>query len=245
MRLTNLKLVGLLAAATIGAALLAQPAHALSIVSSLYCNPTAGSTADVDTGDVSLTINSTLYSASNCYGQYAQNQGNLSNLLSDFNSIFGSTGTFLGLAQSANGSDPNGLGGGLTFSVTATAGVSGSWTVTWTDSNTTTAPNLPIAVDLGVVLTGGSQAAAFLLPSVTLPVSPNSGTGTFVIDFLNNGGQTPAISDFTLVGRVDGPTTDCTECAPPPAVPEPATLAILGTGMMAVAIVRRRRSGRP
>jgi hypothetical protein len=82
------------------------------------------------------------------------------------------------------------------------------------------------------------------MPIIELDATPSSGTGQFTVTFLNNGGQFPTLSHLILAGTFDGaPDPTCTECAPPPAVPEPATLAVLGTGMLALAIVRRRRGG--
>ena len=60
--------------------------------------------------------------------------------------------------------------------------------------------NLPLLIDLDVALFGGNNGSGYLLTNVLLPISPNSGTGTFDINFVNNGGQQPTISHLLLAG---------------------------------------------
>jgi hypothetical protein len=90
-------------------------------------------------------------------------------------------------------------------------------------------------VDFVLLLNGGNNNAAYLLTSVLLPSSPNSGSGTFDIQFLNGGGQQPGISHVTLAGRVgSGPQTRVS-------VPEPGSVALFGLGLVGLGLLYGRK----
>jgi PEP-CTERM motif len=64
-------------------------------------------------------------------------------------------------------------------------------------------------------------------------VSPTSGSGTFDIQFTNpQNGNENGLSHIFLAGRFG---------TPPTLVPEPVTLALLGSGLLGLALARRRR----
>jgi len=179
------------------------------------------------TSDVTLTIGATLYNPISCADGVAQGGGPTA----ETNSLNAQLGTSLVyLDKSDDAGTPTGLGG-VTFVVTASGGNIGTWTVAWTD--VAGLPNLPLVLDLGVGLFGGNNGSGYLFSSVLLPISPSSGSGTFDINFLNNGEQQPDLSHLLLAGGNVGTPTN---------VPEPATLGLLGIGLASLGLLRRRKA---
>jgi hypothetical protein len=226
----------------------AQASHADLIVNSnRYCSTGANPSNTADTvpgsllsvNDLSLKIGSTQYGASNCYGAFDPGNASPANETIALNTIFGAmTGPSQLTFLDATGSDNNSAGlGGITFVVGTLGGANGApgtWTVTWTDSNGAAGSNLPLMVDLAILLSGGNNNAAYLLSSVLLPLSPTSGSGTFDIQFLNNGGRQPTISHLTLAGRII-PTPTLLK------IPEPTTMALFTCGLIGLGLLSRRR----
>lgn len=221
---------------------------ALAIGNSAYAAPCAvGGTAVVggaSTDDATLSVDGgAARDADACHISTLGNGGNTSGSL--LSAAFGGV-DFTRIAKLGEGPDPAFLGIG--FTLTATGAVSesksGTWTLSWTGG--------PANLDFVFAIHASNRTGSFLFDDVPL-VANTSGTGTWEIEWLNNGGQVPGFSNLTVWARQGGGTVPCTgqdcEAEPctgpncgPAQVPEPSTLSLLGLGALALAArVRRRR----
>jgi hypothetical protein len=225
--------------------------HALAIDADRYCSAGTDVAIVGDTkpgsllsvGDVDLTIGATTYTSSDCYGDFDPGASDAGTETGALNDIFGGISDPNKLYHlDGTGQAPSAIGlGGITFEVTTstTSDDEGTWTVTWTDSNGLAPQNLPIYVDLVLLLNGGNNNAAYLFLGLLLPVNPTSGSGAFDIQFLNRGGNQPNVSHLTLAGRIaDGPEIR--------QVPEPASMTLFGVGLLSLGLgwIRRGTKGR-
>ena len=186
-----------------------------------YCS-NATATEGISVGDTK--INS--LSANDCYGVVSGNitGGGTSAGAPVLNALnWGAGWTYLDATDAASLSF-----NGLTFTVTATAGASGTWTMTGTDTNGGTSLNFPTILDFVVGLKGGNKYALWAFDNV---VADGSDNGTFNIVFTNNGGNNPALSHMIVFGR-EGSVG---------AIPEANTSAMLLAGLGLVGLMVRRK----
>lgn len=201
-----------------GGLVLATPALAAG-----YCS--AGmATESIAAGNVSFEG----ASADDCYGVGAGNiNGNTgAAILNDM--TWGTGWTYLDATDDSSASFM-----GIEFSVTATPGSSGSFTLTGKDINGPAPLNLPSAFDFVVGLKGGNEYAMWGFDDVVID---GSDSGTFSIVFTNRGGNTPALSHMIVFGRESGGGTIAS-------IPEANTYAMLLAGLGLVGFVTRRKLG--
>src|SRR5215471_10707464 len=194
----------------LGAAVIATTA----LANSQYANA-----APCSLSDVSLTINSVVYNPTACADGLAQGGGPTAET-SALVSALGAAGLVY-LDKSDDPTTPVGIGG-ISFVVGADATNSGFWTMSWAEQPG--APNLPLMIDFAVALFGGGNGSGYLFNDVLLPSSPTTASGTYDVNFLNSSGRSePDLGHLLLAGGNALETL-----ASPSAIPEPATLALLG-----------------
>jgi hypothetical protein len=160
--------------------------------------------------------------------------GGFSLLLSFNNSILGTPDSFVNNPDGKMGLLPLDLSPGFT-------GGSGSpLSLYYLADGFITEPNLKLAEGAGfrLAMVNFTGLAEGLSP-LTLGISPL--TGVFLSDYLGTG-VIPASAVNASV-CVDNPSTAGDPCATQNVVPEPGTIALLGTGVAAL-VVRRRRQAR-
>jgi PEP-CTERM motif len=121
---------------------------------------------------------------------------------------------------------------GLDFTVSATAGTAGSWTLTGIDTNGMAPLNLPASFDFTVGMKAGEEYALWGFDNV---VVDGADSGSFSIVFTNKGGAHPELSHLTVFGRESGGGSIA-------AIPEANTYAMLLAGLGLVGFATRRKS---
>ena len=117
---------------------------------------------------------------------------------------------------------------GFSFDISVSSlSTSGTYTLSWTGGT------VPAYFDFVFAAKASDAYALYLFDDVGLFSTPSSYGGTYTINFLNNGGQIPALSHLSVYGRTGDGT-------PPPEVPEPATMLLFGAGLAGLAGYRRR-----
>jgi hypothetical protein len=213
-----------------------HPLCAIIAVAALAGSPHATAGA-CSVSDVSFTINSTLYTPSKCVDGIAQ-QGGPAAETSALNAAL-ATGGFGYLDKSDDPSTPIGIDG-VRFVIGAGTGNSGSWTMSWSEQPGL--PNLPLFMDFALGLFGGGHGSGYFFDNVRLSDSATTASGSYDINFVNHGGREVTLGHLLLAGgNVESAESNARISVS--AVPEPATFALLGLGLAAVAFMRRRYAG--
>ena len=103
---------------------------------------------------------------------------------------------------------------------------SGTFGFSWTGG--------PAAIDFVYSMHAGGTSGYYFFDDVLLTPESGEAGGTWEIQFVNNGGRTPAWSNGQFWARVgEGPTELL--------IPEPLSLSLIGIGLAALGLARRRR----
>ena len=221
MSLQGLSTKSVLSAALVAAALIALPAHA-----GTYCG--ASLTNDVGLAKDDMSFNG--LAASDCYGIGSINDSAAAiNSLASWQDPVGQWG-LLAKTDPDNSVGTNTLSG-IEFTLSASGGTSGTWTLSALDTNGPAYANLPLYMDFVAVLKASNGYAAYFFDDVEVG---GSNDGTWIIAFTNQGGQIPELSHLSLYTRLgaDGGI---------PPIPEAETYAMMLAGLGLVGLMARRR----
>lgn len=116
----------------------------------------------------------------------------------------------------------------FTFGKSASA-KTGTWSIT------NVSKTYDATLDLTLDIHAANASTAFLFDETSIKAGQTL-SGTWNIEWLNNGGQVPGFSNAVLFGR----DLSLTKTVSP--VPEPATLPMLAAGLALVALAARRRA---
>lgn len=114
--------------------------------------------------------------------------------------------------------------------------VHGGWGLTVTDNDLNAAPSIPFTMDFLIHMHGGNNNAFYFFDDRTINAN---NTGTFQINFKNNGGNFPGLSNFDILARdlrdQENGGGGGSE------IPEPVSLLLFGAGLLGLGLNRRRK----
>ncbi|MBN2339233.1 MAG: PEP-CTERM sorting domain-containing protein [Acidobacteria bacterium] len=119
----------------------------------------------------------------------------------------------------------------FTLSASPIGGNEGTWSLAAVDLNGSEPMDLGDHIDLIGVLKGSPGFAAYLFQD---EVIQKSSDGTWQVTFVNNGGNNPGLSHFSLYIRPDDPVGYTP-------VPEPSSLLLIGSGILGLGVLGRKR----
>ena len=120
---------------------------------------------------------------------------------------------------------------GIDFTLAASGLDIGSWTLGWTGGV------VPVTLDVAVVVQSALTFTSYFFDDLVFAVTPGSGRGAWVINYTVNE-DIPILSAFSIYARdFRGPVDNN---PPPTPIDEPGTVALLGLGVLGLALVRRR-----
>jgi hypothetical protein len=132
------------------------------------------------------------------------------------------------LAKSDNQDDTLGLKG-YDWDLNPVTGKSGTYTL-----SASPLAGLPKVFDFVAIIKASDRYAAYFFND---ELFDGSSGGTWKVEYLNNGKQIPDISHIEIFGRYVGDVEDPLD---PQGIPEPASLALVGLGLLAAAAARRK-----
>ena len=187
---------------------------------------------DLSTTDVTFRGDN----ADDCYGEMSGNDSGAQGTgIDTLNAAFGpSWQSLLKDDSPGSGTADSGSFMDVNFSLSSTAGTSGDWTLSWEEQ---VAGALPLTMDFAAVLKSSTGYGIYFFDDELFTDETGNGTGTgngtWEITFANaSGGSIGAISHFSLYVREGTPP-------PPPSVPEPGTLFLMGLGLLGLARARK------
>ena len=122
---------------------------------------------------------------------------------------------------------------GVEFDLDTTGRKSGSWTLATRDVDSGALLNLPMELDLVVVLKASNRYAAYFFDDAVLDGTDG---GIWSIAYANHGGRIPRLSHMSFYVRVDE------DGGIPSAIPEARTYAMMLAGLGLVGFMARRRA---